>query len=119
MQKNTTEAKSVRFPDFTRYRFYGYTFDVPVDYQVQGVEIANKEYSVVTDKKILTLKACLKCKRLLDYERFYDRRSPCKECHILMVKRWKKKHPEMVKKHKQVGNKNYRIKQKRIAAGFL
>lgn len=36
---------------------------------------------------------CLQCKRSLDLERFYEnKKSPCKECHVLIVKRWQKKH---------------------------
>ena len=112
-QKNSSCVNSVRF------RFYGYTFDLPADHDLHSVEIGDKSYTAHTSKGDHVLKACLKCKQLLTYEKFYDGRSPCKQCHIRLVKGWRKSHPDLEKLYKSRSNKRYRYKQKLISAGLL
>ena len=106
---NATWANSVCFHKF---KFYGYTFEVPIDQEVHGIQISQREYLLKTDKQTITLKACHKCKRLLPLERFYERKSPCKACHIVLVKSWEKRNPDLVKKYKQGDNRRYRQRKK-------
>lgn len=105
--------------NWIRYKFCGYTFQVPSNHRVYGVEIRRSEYSIMTDKKIFTMRACHQCKKLLTYDCFYERKSPCKKCHLIMVKRWQKNNPELTKMHKKRCNKNYRSKQKLTNPGLL
>lgn len=115
---NATTSPQLRFPDYNIYRFYGFTFEVPVTHEVHAVRIEKREYHVVTNHGTLQLRGCLKCKRLLDYSAFYERKSPCKKCHIAIVKNWRRANPEAVKRHKAKCNRNYRYKQKLKAVGL-
>lgn len=111
-------SKKPIFPDFNTYRFYGFTFEVPVSHQVHSVRIENRRYIVTTDQGPLELKACLKCKHLLPRTAFYEKKSPCKQCHMRIVKAWQRANPEAVKRHKAKCNKQYRYRQKLKAAGL-
>jgi|ERR1051325_6997658 PHP family Zn ribbon phosphoesterase len=114
--KNTTEVKSVSFPKLSKYRFYGFTFEVPFGQLVQNISVKNRQYILETSENCYTLKACLKCKRLLEYDKFYDGKSPCKSCHIFLVKSWQKRNAEMHKVNKRRSNKRYRDRKREKAA---
>lgn len=129
-KKNATQAKSVRFPDFRTFRFYGYTFELPADVDFHEIEIVGKRYVVHMvktelirgefihhERSELVLRSCFRCKRLLKENDFYKCHSCCKDCHKFMVKRWNKKNPELVQKYAKKYNKKYRYQKKLIAAG--
>ena len=101
-----------------RYGILGYTCELPVSAVFQSVEISPSGYAVHTPTNIINLKPCRKCKRLLPLDAFYERKSPCKECHKFLVRSWQKRNPETVKEHKRKCNRNYRIKQKLKNAGL-
>jgi len=45
---------------------------------------------------------CCQCKRERHIKYFYKgKSSPCKECHILIVKRWQKRNPDKVAEYKE------------------
>lgn len=116
--KNATCVKSVRSSISRTYGYYGFRFEIPANFEVHAIEYSGKDYAIVTDRQIFILKACLQCKRLLAYSSFYERRSPCKECHILIVKRWKQRNPEVAKESHKLCNKRYRHKQKLKSVGL-
>lgn len=121
-QKNSTQIKSVRFPDFKTFRFYGYTFELPIDAQFIEMEIVDKRHVVHLvsgefRRQKLVLRKCFPCKRLLAETGFYKCHSICKDCHKFNVKKWNKKNPDLVKKYAKKYNKKYRYQKKLLAAG--
>ena len=101
-----------------RFKHYGYTLDVPLHLKVHAISFDKKLFHVRTDSQDITLKACHKCKRLLPLESFYRQRSPCRECHMFVVRKWQKSHPELVRIHKKACNKRYKFKLKLRSVGL-
>lgn len=95
-----------------RYEINGYTFELHRMYKLLGVEVSKNAYTIETDKEYFKLKICYKCKHLLPFERFYDNKSPCKKCHVLAVKKWRKENPDKDRLHKRRSNQNWRNKKK-------
>ncbi len=123
--KNATRAKSVRFPVLEKYRFYGYTFELPVHQELIEIQIVGKlyhnfgkRYIARTTSGDITLKACPRCKRLLPESEYYKKHSSCKVCHRLLTKSWTKRHPELAKKYAKKYSIKYRYHKKLIAAGL-
>ncbi len=107
-----------RYPDYNTYKFYGFTFELPITHKLHAVRVDGRVYRIVTDLEVLDRKACHKCRRLLHINDFYERKSPCRKCHIRTVKAWQRDNPAAVKIHRKKFNKKYRYKQKLKAAGL-
>ena len=89
------------------YRYAGYRFELPPNATLLSLDGHRGIYSINTTAGMVTLKACRKCKRLLPTPDFYQRKSPCKTCHMAQVKRWQKNNPACVKSYKKRHNKKY------------
>ena len=91
-----------------RYGFYGYQLEIPANEQLLSFSFQTKcIYQIKTDKNEFLVRSCHKCKRLLPIDQFYERKSPCKKCHIATVKAWEKLNPEKVKRYKRRDNNTY------------
>jgi hypothetical protein len=91
------QSKIDTIPVSNDYIFCGYRFSLPIGIEIHCVSFWDQGYIVHTTNGDLTIKACHKCKRMRSLTEFYDGRSPCKECHILLVKSWRKRNPDKVK----------------------
>lgn len=116
-KKNSTQVNSVSFPKTEKYLFYGFTFELPSDCQFSHIEIVANRYIAHTSQGEITLRHCLKCKRLLELTNFYDYNASCKVCHRIMTKRWSKNNPEKARSYNAKYNKKYRFLKKCLAAG--
>lgn len=116
--KNAIEAKSESRQKVVRYRFCAYTFDIPGDHDLREIKYSGANYAVETNKAVFLLRPCHKCQQLLASINFYERKSPCKKCHMKLVKDWQKRNPEKVRVIKARNNKAYRYKRKLIEAGI-
>jgi len=95
-----------------RYKILEYIFEIEDNVDVIGVEMGRATMNITTDHGVLVRKPCRQCKKLLPLEEFYARKSPCRRCHRVAVKRWRKNNPERDKAHKKVSNHNLRQKQR-------
>jgi hypothetical protein len=110
--KNATQVNPVSFGDLDRYVWSGYTFDLPFDCESVTVrKVAGNLFSIEGDSILRVFMACRRCKRLLPAIDFYGDVSPCKQCHKQIVRRWQKKHPDLMLKYKRSYKKKKREKR--------
>lgn len=95
---------------YDEYLFCGFRFSVPAGTHIDSVAYWEYGFIIKTKTGDLTLKACRKCKRMVPLNAFYDGRSPCKQCHIYLVKQWRKRNPEHVKAMRRAYDKRRKAK---------
>lgn len=90
------------------YAFLDYTFKIPVEDRLLGIEILEKHYIVRTDKNAFQFKSCNKCMQLKEINLFYKHgMSPCRKCKYEVIQAWKKKNVAKVSAHKKKYNSRY------------
>ena len=84
-----------------KYNFCGLELELDVDLELISVSYHNTLFVINTTTKIFDMKACFKCNRIMSLDKFYEKKSPCKKCHIATVRTWKDKHPDLKRKHER------------------